>query len=51
MTEAAMPMVAAVIPECMRASDQPYNIDAGIRGVIAKNPPLGVVKPRTGFTS
>jgi hypothetical protein len=28
-----------------------YNIDAGIRGLIAKNLPLGFVKPRIAFMS
>ncbi len=50
MTEAAVRTCELSI-ECMRAGNQLYNIEAGFRGLIAKNLPLEFVKPRTGFTS
>ena len=50
MTEAAVRTCELSI-ECMRAGNQLYNIDAGIRGLIANNLPLEFVKPRTALMS
>ena len=50
MTEAAV-RTSELSIECMRSGNQLYNIEAGIRGLIANNLPLEFVKPRTAFMS